>query len=577
MYAAPPPSPREAPAAAAGLPGGGTLERLVANLEALEVRQRDLAQRVRLPAGSDHVADEAAGGTTLAVERSRFRLDLADDDVAAAVAPALAARPRRVLVFGVGLGEVVDRLLRELPRGAKVVAWERDPWLLRLALARADWRAALRTGRLRLALLSDLLAVAAERGAAPVVDHPLLARLYGPERRLLEAGPGERRALVRSGGLCTDSLVAGLGRRGWSVLTFDAQRASREELDLLARRFRPGLVAAINASDGLPEFCREHGAELLVWEIDPAMDRPPRPACPTDHVRLFTVRRAQAEAWRAAGLEHVELLPLAADDELRRPLPPGSAEVRPYAAPVAFVGSSLTRDHAALRARFAELHRAWCGRDDGAAVAAAVLAAQRAEPTAWILPRLLEEAAPGLGEWCRRHADGLDPAMLLGEEAASGHRKDWIRRLAPHGVHVWGDAGWRELEPAGVRYRGPAGHREELNRVYSSGAIHVDVGRLYQRDLVTLRVFDVLACGGFALVEHTAELERAFAVGEELESFRDPDELDRKVRHYLAHPDQARAIAARGRAAVLARHRFDDRLALALGRLPSAGAREPAA
>ena len=56
------------------------------------------------------------------------------------------------------------------------------------------------------------------------------------------------------------------------------------------------------------------------------------------------------------------------------------------------------------------------------------------------------------------------------------------------------------------------------------------------------------------IADHSSELADLFEVGAELESYHTLAELEQKVEHYLAHPDEARAIAARGLAAVRARH-----------------------
>ena len=65
---------------------------------------------------------------------------------------------------------------------------------------------------------------------------------------------------------------------------------------------------------------------------------------------------------------------------------------------------------------------------------------------------------------------------------------------------------------------------------------------------------------GFALVEHSAGIEELFGVGHELDTYRDLAELEEKVRWYLAHPESAKAIGARGRTAVLERHAFSQRV-----------------
>ena len=82
--------------------------------------------------------------------------------------------------------------------------------------------------------------------------------------------------------------------------------------------------------------------------------------------------------------------------------------------------------------------------------------------------------------------------------------------------------------------------------MYRSGAVHVDVARLYQQDIVPMRIFDIVACGGFVIAEHSEDLERLFDVGRDLESWKTPDELQEKIAHYLSHPDEARVIAQQG-------------------------------
>ncbi len=65
--------------------------------------------------------------------------------------------------------------------------------------------------------------------------------------------------------------------------------------------------------------------------------------------------------------------------------------------------------------------------------------------------------------------------------------------------------------------------------------------------------------GGFYMVQRAPEHELHYRLGEEIETWETVGDLVEKVEHYLAHPDQAAAIAARGRARAQRDHTWDVR------------------
>jgi glycosyltransferase involved in cell wall biosynthesis len=74
---------------------------------------------------------------------------------------------------------------------------------------------------------------------------------------------------------------------------------------------------------------------------------------------------------------------------------------------------------------------------------------------------------------------------------------------------------------------------------------------------LNLRVFEALAAGGFLLTDELAPdsgLARLFEPGRHLETWRTPGELTEKIRHYLAHPAEARRIREAGRAELFRHH-----------------------
>jgi spore maturation protein CgeB len=541
------------------------------NLRAIASRDAALAERLQWPASSNHVILSPDGPPLYRYHGSLLPLGVEGD----ALEGVLAGFPENAptgFLFGAGLGEALRHILRRRPQ-ASLVAWDRDPWLLRECLARWDYSHSLASGRLRLGLGVDLARDLDTLARLPRCQHPTLGQVYRDELALLE-NPGDSSspwAAVGLGGLFVHDLCDALREEGFRVFPLELVRWSREEIEASLRRLDPALVATINYTPGLAELCEAQGHDLCVWEIDPTSSRGPALSGPVKHTRVFTYRASHVAKFREAGIEQVERLPLAANPRKRRPVVLDAGDEAHYAAPVCFVGASMQEQARQFRRKFLHLYASWHPAGESAveqveATIDELLATQAQDLAVNRIPELASQHFGPFLAAARTSSTREDPGLWLAEIAAAQKRASYVTGLAPQGVRVWGDPGWEQLEPAGVRYMGSAEHDEELTRIYSGACVHVDINRLYQPDVVTLRVFDVLACGGFLIAEHSQELESLFQIGDELETYHTQTELEQKVAHYIAHPDEAAAIAARGRAAVLARHTVRQRVRHMLGR-----------
>ncbi len=546
------------------------------NLTALGRLDPSLVRRLSLPVDDRHVRQDETGRWLYRIHQTDYALALGEEALAASGRLDV-ADGQEVLVFGAGLGEQAAFLLREHP-STRVTVWDRDPWLLRLTLSLRDLRGPIGAGRLRLALGADLLDYVASEVPHRVVAHPFLGEVYAPERALLEQGVRPRRALVCAGTLFVADVTEALQRAGYTVFTLETTRQAKEELERTVERVDPDVVVSVNYTNGLAEFCQAQGRTLVCWEIDPSTNALPPLAGPSTRSYVFTYRSANVEAFRAAGFEHVEYLPLAANVERRAPAELSPDDQARYGAPVSFVGSSLTERVPVFLAEFGARYRAFKGGVDGAeqearAIVDHVLAQQRETPDEYRVPELLRAHCPEFLDDAARDASQHDPVQIVAELAAAEKRLFAVAGLGRHGIRVWGDAGWRSLERFGVQYMGAAGHTHELNKIYQGSVVNVDVGRIYQADIVTMRIFDILACGGFVIAEHSPALDELFAVGEELEAYRSMEELGLKVEYYLEHPEEAREIACKGLRAVRERHSVNHRVARMLA---AAGVRRAA-
>lgn len=539
---------------------------LAANLHALAQVDPSLAERITWPVSGDHVGLSAEGAWHYRWHHSWFPLPLSEEARNQALAPGMVQG--RVAVLGLGDPPLVLELLQQ-NRSAVVYAWDRDPWLVRLFLGAADLTAYVREGRLRLLMGIDLVSQHHALAACAVVVHPVLGQLYENERKLIAAQPGRPLAFVAKGGLFVDDIAESLWNKGFSVFTMDLHGVATDEVAFAVQTARPRLLAAVNYTEGLAEFCQQNQLPLLCWEVDPSTSVLPPCHTATSHSHIFTYRQAHVELFKRAGFEHVQYLPLAANPQRRARLDLNSDEQQTWGAGrPTFVGSSIALEIPRFQAAFDAVVARTLGSEDPHPAQATswlehALAAQRQSPNTLVVAGALEQVCPGLSTMA-----GGTAVQAAAEIAASEKRLRYMAALGSLGMWVWGDEGWRLMDSVApghqASFRGQAGHKLDITKIYNASAVNVDVGRVYQADIVTMRVFDIAACGGFVLAEWSAALEQVFTLGEDIECHRSFDELEEKTRFYLRNPQAAQQIAARSRTAVLLRHTVDQRVAFML-------------
>ena len=152
---------------------------------------------------------------------------------------------------------------------------------------------------------------------------------------------------------------------------------------------------------------------------------------------------------------------------------------------------------------------------------------------------------------------------LLEEYASMLLRLEYLRAAEPYGLKLFGDPGWAGTEIPGTlpsAYEGWGSlYWTETPWIYCNSLINLNIFHVQCMDSATVRVYDILACGGFLLTEYRPSLEEEFAVGHDLETFRTPEELDDKIKYYLAHDSQRSQIARNGQRRVLENYTYVQR------------------
>jgi len=147
------------------------------------------------------------------------------------------------------------------------------------------------------------------------------------------------------------------------------------------------------------------------------------------------------------------------------------------------------------------------------------------------------------------------------------NRRKAFRQLIKYDFKIWGSE-W-DGDPTLERHLQMGGRRvtpEECVKIFNASRINLNLHSSVQAeqlvsrgDFVNPRTFELAACGAFQLVDERGLLFDLFH-SDELATFDSMPDLLEKIDHYLAHPDEREAVAARGREKVLAEHTYAHRM-----------------
>ncbi len=135
-------------------------------------------------------------------------------------------------------------------------------------------------------------------------------------------------------------------------------------------------------------------------------------------------------------------------------------------------------------------------------------------------------------------------------------RERWLASLAEAGLtpEIWGAGYWstRCSTPAlRAAWRGRPLFGDDVTRAMRATRINLNVLRHQNKDACNMRTFEIPAARGFMLHERSRALPDLFRPGVECDDFGDTTELVAKVRYYLEHDAERRAIAEAGHRAAL--------------------------
>lgn len=148
-------------------------------------------------------------------------------------------------------------------------------------------------------------------------------------------------------------------------------------------------------------------------------------------------------------------------------------------------------------------------------------------------------------------------------------RVEVVHRLAPHGLALWGNAGWRNLltyDAAVFTALQPEAltQHADLRRVYNASKISINMPQAHvANDAVQYRVIDVMASNALMITQYSknSDLYRVFGDDCPIPTYDTIETLERLCVHYLNNETERRALVERCQKLVAEGFSFRERAA----------------
>lgn len=131
--------------------------------------------------------------------------------------------------------------------------------------------------------------------------------------------------------------------------------------------------------------------------------------------------------------------------------------------------------------------------------------------------------------------------------------------LVDFDLQIWG-GNWQNEKLKKLTVKEGILPPEEVVKVYNATKINLNLTHPQSVFGPNLRVFEVLAAGGFLMTEDLADLHKLFKIGKEIVCYKNIEDLKDKIKYYLAHPEKRKAIAEAGHKKVVENHTYLHRM-----------------
>lgn len=331
-------------------------------------------------------------------------------------------------------------------------------------------------------------------------------------------------------------------------------------------------VFSVNFFPAISYTCSHFKIPYVCWSVDSPVAELFSNALKSEWNRIFLFDKTQYEFFRPYNPDHIHYLPLATNAKRWESviLQMTEEDYRLYGSDVSFVGSLYTE-----KGRYDKLLSQPEGSPHALSdytkgyVDGLMQAQMRVFGYNFIeenLPeQIIDEIAAADPDFYRGEDTFLDTRRYLtahqyiGIKLASVERIETLRRIAKYFDLTLYTRSDHSVLP-GVRCPGGVHTLTEMPKVFQASKINLNITMRPIETGLSLRVWDILGCGGFLLTNYQAEIPEYFEIGKDLETYASMEELEQKIQYYLTHEEERIAIAIRGYEKTALHHTYAARL-----------------
>ncbi len=378
----------------------------------------------------------------------------------------------------------------------------------------------------------------------------------------------------RYGNICEPDIIEAFQKLNIDVCEERTEMSNKsltpgQQVDLLQKQYQacpvgePFLfIFSVNYFPAIAEFCHITQIPYVCWTVDCPVLELFSNSIKYDTNFIFLFDYAQYEYFQPQNPDHIFYLPLATNVNRWDHALSSSSQIYPYQDQISFVGSLYTEKCKYNDLKLssytegflaglmeAQLHLYGCNIIESA-----------------LTPQVIREIKTADSHFYApdntfTNTDSFVAAHdYIGFKLAETERIRTLNLLAEHfDVTLYTRSDTSSLQ--NVQIKDGVQTLTEMPFVFANSRINMNITMRPIQTGLSLRVYDIMGCGGFLMTNFQPELTEYFTIGEDLEAYGSLDELTDKCAYYLSHEEERLAIAHNGYEKVKQFHIYDQRIA----------------